>query len=213
MLHYKLITMKSQLKIFTLIALLVGVVSLSGCDEDPEPENVPEEITRVILTFTPTDLEAAPIVTAIANDPDGDGPIDIVIQPIALKADNTYMLTIQMFNGLLEPTNDDYDITAEIIEEAEEHQLFFSWSTGVFIDPTGTGNIGATGSVNYEDDDDNELPIGLATSWKTVASPSSGSKTFRVVLAHQPDGIKSATSTSSDGEDEVDITFPISINE
>jgi hypothetical protein len=213
MLHYKLITMKSQLKIFALIALLGGVVSLSGCDEDPEPENVPEEITRVILTFTPTDLEAAPIVTAIANDPDGDGPIDIVIQPIALKADNTYMLTIQMFNGLLEPTNDDYDITAEIIEEAEEHQLFFSWSTGVFIDPTGTGNIGATGSVNYEDDDDNELPIGLATSWKTVASPSSGSKTFRVVLAHQPDGIKSATSTSSDGEDEVDITFPISINQ
>lgn len=207
MLHYKLITMKSQLKILALITFLSGVVFLSGCDEDPEPEDVEEEITKVVLTFTPSGGSAI-VVEAEDFDLGGVGPFEK--EPIALNANTTYTLTIEMFNGFYEPTDDDYNVTTEVAEEAEEHQLFFSWSTGVFTSPTGTGNIGSIGVVNYEDQDDNNLPLGLETTW-TTSSATTG-KEFRILLKHQPNE-KSATSTSDDGGTDLDLTFPISINE
>jgi hypothetical protein len=105
---------------------------------------------------------------------------------------------------------DGYDITKEVREEGDEHQLFFSWSDGVFSSPTGTGNINSTGTVNYQDEDDNGRPIGLTTSWTSAASSSTGNS-FKVLLKHQP-GIKSNSSTSVDGETDLDITFPLNIN-
>jgi len=198
--------MKSQFKIFLLTALLGGVVLLSGCDKDPEPENIPEEITKIVLTFSATG--AAPIVVE-ANDPDLDGPEPIVIGSIALNANTTYTLSVEFFNGFYEPTDPEYNITEEVEEEGAEHQLFFGWSDGVFSSPNGIGNIGTSGTVNYEDEDENGLPIGLTTTW-TTGSATSG-KTFKIMLKHQPD-IKSATSTSADGESDIDLTFPISIN-
>lgn len=199
--------MKSQLKIFALSALLGGIVLLSGCDKDPEPENISEEITKVVLTFTTTG--AAPIVVE-ANDPDLDGPQPIVIGLIVLNASTTYSLSIEFFNGFYEPTDPEYNITEEVEEEGAEHQLFFSWSDGVFSSPNGVGNIGTSGTVNYDDEDEKELPIGLSTTW-TTGSATTG-KSFKILLKHQPD-IKSATSTYADGDTDLDLTFPISITE
>lgn len=198
--------MKSQLKIFFIAALLGGVILLSGCDKDPEPENIPEEITKIVLTFSATG--AAPIVVE-ANDPDLDGPQPIVIGSIALNANTTYTLSVEFFNGFYEPTEPEYNITGEVEEEGAEHQLFFRWSDGVFSSPTGVGNIETTGTVNYNDVDANNLPIGLSTTW-TTGSTTTG-KSFRIMLKHQPD-IKSATSTYADGDSDLDLTFPISIN-
>jgi hypothetical protein len=199
--------MKSQLKVFLGVALLSGfLLLLSGCDKDPEPENIPEEITKVVLTFTPAG--GAPVVVE-AVDPDLDGPQSIVIGSIALAANTNYTLTIEMFNGFYAPTDPEYNVTEEVEEEGAEHQLFFSWSDGVFSNPAGTGNIGATGAVNYTDSDENGLPIGLTTTW-TTGTATTG-KSFRIMLKHQPE-IKSATSTSADGESDLDITFPININ-
>ncbi len=199
--------MKLQLKVFLLIALVGGIVLLSGCDKDPEPENIPEEITKVILTFSATG--AAPIEVE-ANDPDLDGPQPIVVGLIALDANTTYTLSVEFFNGFYEPTKPEYSITDEVEAEGAEHQLFFSWSAGVFSNPDGVGNIETSGTVNYSDEDENNLPIGLSTTW-TTASATTG-KTLRVMLKHQP-GLKSATSTSSDGDSDLDLTFPIRINE
>jgi hypothetical protein len=54
-------------------------------------------------------------------------------------------------------------------------------------------------------------PIGLTTSWTSAASSTTG-KFFRVLLKHQP-GIKSNSSTSIDGETDLDITFfPLNVN-
>lgn len=188
------------------IALLSGIVLLSGCDKDPEPENIPEEITRVILIFT---APGAAAIVVEATDPDLSGPQNMEIGSIVLNANTDYTLTIEMFNGFYEVGEPEYNITEEVEEEGDEHQLFFSWSSGVFTSPTGTGNIGAAGTVNYTDEDANGLPIGLSTTW-TTGTATSG-KTFRVVLKHQPD-IKSAASTSANGESDLDIIFPISIN-
>ncbi|HNV27927.1 MAG TPA: hypothetical protein PKJ83_02250 [Cyclobacteriaceae bacterium] len=196
------------MKIIKILILTFFIGSLSfliSCkNEDPTPENIPELITKVILKFTPTGGGTA--VTVTATDPDGEGSQDLQIDgPINLSKGTTYTLTIELLNGLYNPGADGYDVGKEVLAEGDEHQLFFSW-TSTFSSPTGSGNIGsAPGVVNYQDEDINGLPIGLTTSWTTGADAESG-KTFRVLLKHQPD-IKSNTTTSLDGESDLDISF------
>jgi hypothetical protein len=201
--------MRIALKFLSLMTLCGVLVIFNGCkDDDPEPENVPELITKVVLRFTPPG--GAPVVVS-ATDPDGEGSQNLQLDgPINLVKGTSYTLTIELINGLYNVGQDGYDITAEVREEGDEHQLFFSWSDGVFSSPTGTGNINSTGTVNYQDEDDDGRPIGLTTSWTSAASSTTG-KFFRVLLKHQP-GIKSNSSTSVDGETDLDITFLLNVN-
>lgn len=182
----------------------------SACsDDDPKKENTPELITQATLTFTPTGGGSAVIATA--TDPDGEGVQDLTVDgPIELATGTSYTLTIELINGLADPSEDEYDITAEVQEEGDEHMFFFGWTNNVFSNPAGNGNIDARADlVNYNDEDDNSRPIGLNTSWTGAAAAASG--TFRVVLKHQPD-LKSDTSTSETGETDLDITFTINID-
>lgn len=200
------------IKTLTLTFILGSLSFLIGCkNDDPEPENIPELITKVILKFTPAGGGTTIAVTA--TDPDGEGSQDLQIDgPINLTKATTYTLTIELINGLYTPGADGYDVSKEVLAEGDEHQLFFSWTSGTFSSPTGIGNIGsAPGTVNYQDEDINSLPIGLTTSWTTGADSGTGN-TFRVLLKHQPD-IKSTTSTSLDGESDLDISFfPLNVN-
>jgi hypothetical protein len=145
----------------------------------------------------------------MASDPDGDGVQNIAPDgPINLAAAKTYILTIQLINELADPGDAEYNLTAEVEEEGDEHMFFFSWTNNVFNDPTGNGNIdNRSDDVNYEDDDVNGLPLGLETFW-TTAGVSSGK--FQILLKHQPD-LKSASSTSSTGETDLDIEFTINV--
>ena len=195
-------------------AFTIAVMAfLSGCGEDPKRENTPELITKVTLTFTPTGGGSAIVVTA--TDPDGLGINDIVADgEIDLAANTAYTLTLALINELAEPSQPEYDITAEVEEEGVDHMFFFSWTGNVFSDPTGNGNIDARADdVNYTGGtnsiDANALPLGLTTAWMASASTSSGSE-FRVLLKHQPD-LKSDTSNSDTGETDLDVTFTINI--
>jgi hypothetical protein len=91
--------------------------------------------------------------------------------------------------------------------------FFFGWTANLFADPTGDGNIdNRTDAVNYSGAsnalDENNLPLGLTTTWTTTGS--SGGGTFRVLLKHQPE-LKSANSTSTVGETDLDLTFNIGV--
>lgn len=179
---------------------------LSGCDDDePAREETPELITQVVLTFT----SASQPLTFTASDPDGDGPQDLEIEdPIVLAPNQGYTLNIQFFNGLVAPGDPGHDLSEEILEEADEHMLFFGWTDGVFSDPSGDGNLDSTNDdVNYEDADSNELPLGLTTTWLTGTG---GTGTLRIILKHQP-GLKSSSSGSTTGETDVDVTFPVTV--
>ncbi len=190
---------------FSVFALLILTTWTTGCsDKDvPDAENEEEIITKVQLIFSPT--EGAPVVVT-ALDPDGDGPEDIAPSgPIVLAPDTEYELFIK-----LENTISDEDITEEVEAEGDEHLFFFGFSEGIFESPTGDGNVDQRADVvNYLDKDVDNLPIGLITAWITGES---GSGTFRVILKHQP-GIKSATSESTDGESDVDITWTLNIQD
>ncbi len=202
--------MKRFLSLVLTVALVVtAMLYLTSCGDDPEKENAPELITKITLTFSPAGGGDPIIVNAV--DPDGEGPQDLAAEgPIELVEGVTYILSITLFNDLLAPGEEGYDLTEEILEEADEHQFFFGFSNDVFSSPTGSGNIApSTGSINYEDEDANGLPVGLVTRWTTGAAQSD--KFFRVMLKHLPE-IKSATSTSADGETDADVTFTLNIN-
>jgi hypothetical protein len=199
---------ENPLKHLTAILVLVTLSFLSGCDtDDPAKEDTPELITKATLTFTPSGGGAT--VEASATDPDGEGVQDIQVDgPIHLAANKSYTLTIALINELAKPSDPAYNITEEVEEEADEHMFFFAWTNNVFNDPTGNGNIdNRNDDVNYEDEDNNGLPLGLETFW-TTASASSG--TFTVLLKHQPE-LKTGSSTSSTGETDLDIEFSITI--
>jgi hypothetical protein len=199
-----------------MLSLITGsLIFLSGCkNDDPEPENIPELITKVTLKFTPAGGGA--VVSVTATDPDGEGVQDIKVDgPINLVKGTQYTLALELINGLYNAGEDGYNLTAEVEEEGDEHQFFFRFSEGAFSSPTGTGNIKdnsstATGSINYLDKDVSNLPIGISTSW-TSSGVAASAKSFRVVLKHQPD-IKSSTSTSLDGESDLDISFVLNVN-
>lgn len=198
----------SSLKVVAAALALISAGFISGCDDDdPKKEDTPELITKATLTFTPSGGGTAVVVSA--TDPDGEGVQEIEVDgPINLAAGTSYTLTIALINGLADPSDAEYNITEEVEEEADEHMFFFGWTNNVFSDPEGDGNIdNRNDDVNYEDEDSNGLPLGLETSW-TAGTASSG--TFRVMLKHQPD-LKSASSTSSTGESDLDIEFTINI--
>lgn len=201
-------TLKNHLFIYV---ALITISMLSGCNsEDPQKEDVPELITKVTLTFVPT--TGTPVVVS-ATDPDGEGVQSIKTDgPITLQKSTTYVLMIHLINGLAEPNDEAYDVTKEVEEEGDEHMFFFAWTGDAFSDPAGNGNID-----NRHDDvlytsgdnskDKNGLPLGLTTTWTTASLATSGAN-FQIVLKHQP-GMKTSTSTSNDGETDLDITFQL----
>ena len=207
--------MNSYLKIAVITIFSITLIILCSCEnDDPTPENIPELITKVTLKFTPLGGGAA--ITVTATDPDGEGVQDIMVDgPINLLKGAQYTLSLELINGLYNPGDDGYDITTEVEEEGDEHQFFYRFSDGVFSSPTGTGNIkdnasSSVGNINYLDSDSGGLPIGIETSW-TTGNASAIDKSFRVLLKHQPD-FKTITSTSLDGESDLDITFVLNVN-
>lgn len=189
--------------------LIIGL--LSGCKkDDPTPENIAELITKAKLKFTPI---GGATVEVTATDPDGEGVQNIKIDgPINLVKGTTYTLSLELYNELYKSTEEGYNVSDEVSKEADEHLFFFEWTDGVFSDPAGNGNIDNRNDlVNYGTSVDSKgLPLGLTTSWTTSVATTSGTKNFRILLKHQPE-IKSTTSTSIDGESDLDLTFTIAI--
>ena len=196
----------THLKNVMLTGLITTAITLSNCSKDdvPHAENEEELIDKVTLTFTPTGEGTAIIITA--TDPDGNGARSLTPgSAISLAANTTYTLALT-----LENTAQNENITQEIKEEDDKHLFFFSFTANIFSDPSGDGNVdNRADAINYNDMDENNLPVGLSTNWTTGNASTGG--TFKVLLKHQPD-IKSATSTSTVGESDIDISWKININ-
>ena len=195
----------------SLMAMLMSSVVLTSCSSDddvPPEENELEVITDVKLIFT---AEDGSTVTALAEDPDGEGVEELTIdEEINLVGGQTYTLTFEILNALDE--DDVEDIGDEILEEGAEHQIFFGFTNNAFSNPTGTGNIDGSSDINYDDEDVNGNPIGLETEQTTSTSGLEQSGDFTVRLQHQPD-VKTSTSGVSDGDTDFELTFVLNISE
>lgn len=202
----KTIEQIKNLRFIALLFMAVAVVSCSDDDEAPEEENLPEVFTNVTLIFTPTGGGTA--ITAEAEDPDGEGLDDLEVKDeINLAANTMYTLTFNVENRL----DPDADLNAEILDEDNEHQIFFAFTNDAFTSPMGDGNLGAgraDDDINYSDMDEDGNPVGLVSSWTTGAAQTGAS--FQVNLQHQP-GAKTADSDSTDGDTDFNLTFVLNI--
>jgi hypothetical protein len=191
--------------------LVLFTAACNGVEEpDPSPNDV-EVITTVVLTFSP-DAGGADLEFRWA-DPEDDGSpvIDDVVLP-----SGAYTLGVRFLNELESPAE---EITEEIEDESDEHQIFFTGS-GVEGPATGT-NAAAVMTHAYGDTDANGLPIGLENDITTVQA---GTGDLTVTLRHLPpeDGsdVKLADLAGSvatggfgsiGGDNDVQITFPVEV--
>ncbi len=194
----------TRLPIYLFAILAMGFASCES--DDPEEENDGEVITDVTLNFQELNASGAPIglITSFkASDPQG---IEVgsspTIQNVTLTKGKTYRMTIVVFNSI-----ENEDITAEILEEADEHQFFF---LGTAV----TGNI-----INITYDDPSGKLIGLQNRAVVSSSPGTNNAQLRVVLRHDLDkNFPGATNPNfanfvqAGGESDLDITFPVIIN-
>jgi len=178
---------KKFLKPAFMLFLAAGL--LSSCDkndDEQEPENESELITTVMLTMQ--EEGTANVVTATFRDTDGDGGnAPTKFDEIVLKPNKVYNTTITLMDESKSPAE---NITEEIEEESDDHQFFFTPTTGLNV------------TVAYQDKDANNLPIGLETK-VTTGTASTGK--LKVTLKHQP-GIKNNNIAAGETDIELDFT-------
>ena len=193
-----------RLPIYLLAALAIGFASCES--EDPTPENEGEVITDVTLNFQELDGSGNSVGTpfsAKASDPEG---IEVgatpTIETVTLGKGKNYRMTITVTNAI-----EGEDITAEILAEGDEHQFFF-------LGKAFTDNIL---DIAY-DDPSGEL-IGLQNKLTVSSSPGTNNTQIQVVLRHDLDkNYPGATNPNfadyvqAGGETDLDITFPVVIN-
>lgn len=189
------------------MVLLVLYSACGGSGSGGTNDN--EVITTVILNFAPP---AGEIVTAMFNDPDGDGGQAPTVDPVDLVAGN-YTLTVQFQNRLAVPAE---EITNEIIDENNFHLLLFTGDA--VVGPATTNDTGPL-MHTYADMDLNGLPVGITNN--IVASNGSGQLT--VTLRHMPPEeppVKSAATVSEvktggiesiGGNTDARVSFPITV--
>ncbi len=189
-LHYKSITNFKLKTMKTCSMYGILAIAMLGCSDDDTPQiiNAEELITTVILTLTPQSGEQVVLTT---QDLDGDGPDEPVSTVSGSFAENTqYQGVVAFLNETETPAE---DITEEVIEEADEHQVFYTISEGLNI------------QTAYEDQDSQGNALGVQITLSTGVA-SQGSLT--VTLRHEP--VKPNTGIdSAGGETDVATSFDV----
>ena len=198
---------------FSFALVTASLAATAACSDDATTPSEQEVITTVTLAFTPTG--GGTTVTASYDDPDGDGGAAPTIDSIALVAGVTYDTTVRFQNKLETPAE---EITDEIRDESDQHQLFF---TGPVVDGPAANHPGAALVHAYADTDANLLPIGLANTF-AVGGGTPGDLT--VTLRHMPPVNGAAVKTAAaamtvrdggfaalSGETDAQVTFSVAI--
>lgn len=177
--------------------LAVGMFTACEKDdeEDPVIPNEEELITTVRFHLVPA--AGGDTITWTFTDLDGDGGDDpVIVNGSAIQAGTTYNSHVQFLNELETPAE---DITEEVEDEADEHQVFYLAS-------------GADMTVTYTDMDGDGNPLGLTTQ---VDAQSASTGTLDIILRHEPDKIASGVSdgdiTNAGGETDIEVQFDIAI--
>jgi hypothetical protein len=170
-----------------------------------------ELITTVQLTFTDAAGDAF-IATWADSENDGSPEID----PVQLAMGETYAVSVRFLNELESPAE---DITPEVEDESDQHQVFFTGS-GV-QGPASAESEEALVEHSYLDEDPDGLPLGLESQLDTLRA---GEGELVVTLRHMPleDGnpIKAETTAadvaaggfeSIGGDNDASVTFSLTV--
>jgi len=180
------------------LSLLATLVFSACSDDDDAPQVINEEevITTLNLFLTPEG--GGEVITFTYKDLDGDGSNPEISSP-ALSANTTYTGRVEFLNELEDPAE---NITTEVLEEAEEHQVFYIVENSLNATPTYTGVL---------DNDGN--PVGVEFSLDT-GDASQGN--FTVFLIHEgdknaPGASEGDLSTEVGGETDIKVPFDVTV--
>ena len=190
--------MKTINTIACVISFATLFISCSN-ENDATPVNEEELITTITAVFTPEGGGSA--VTLNSRDLDGDGPNAPVITISGPFAQNT------TYNGIVTFTNESVspaeDITAEIVAEAEDHQIFYQTTGSLpdFIYSTTAENVDANGK-----------PIGLQTVFTTTTAATG---VLKISLIHLPNktaaGVAAGDPTNAGGNTDATEEFTVRV--
>jgi hypothetical protein len=185
-------------KILTIGLSIFILTIFSSCDKDPVVPNEEELITTVSYTLTP--VSAGQKVTLTFKDIDGDGGnAPVITYTGELKTGTTYNGELNLLNEAENPAE---NITSEIEEEDEDHQLFFAVSGGA------EGKM----IISYDDKDANNQPVGLKTK---VSTTGTGTGKLKITLRHLPNksasGVSAGNITNAGGETDIEVSFDVVI--
>lgn len=181
-----------------LIPILFLITLISACRKEPEEVIENDVITTIKLSVKDTG-SALPAVDYFFRDLDGEGGNSPVTDTFIMHPTTYYEIQLDLSNERQTPAQ---SVTAEIMANKEEHQLFFT--------PTPSASL-----INfmYKDLDANGKPLGLKISYNTQNSPTSGS--LEIILRHFPNknaaNVSSGDITNAGGESEVEVDFPFRI--
>ncbi|MGK0487804.1 MAG: hypothetical protein ACJAXB_000985 [Candidatus Endobugula sp.] len=190
--------MKNISKFPSFVILLFAFITIIGCDsDDPEPVNEEELITTLTVTFVDRG-DSNETIVATFTDLDGPGGNDPVItDPVTLQANRSYSVVVAFLNETESPAE---NITEEVSEESDEHQVFFVPSSGLNF------------SYLYSDKDANDLPLGLL-GFVNIGEASTG--TLEIALIHEPvktaQGVADGDPTNAGGETDINVSFNLVI--
>ena len=181
---------------FLFIPILFITISCRKIPKTPLTEQ--ELITTLQLNFIDTTFPNTSYKFSF-TDLDGDGGIQPLLDTIQLPKGKTYFLNLLLLDERNYPAD---TINLEIEELDFEHQFFFQSIPLQLLQ-----------NIQYLDEDDNGMPVGLQSQLNTIDSISTGF--FRVTLRHLPDkfatNVAQGDITNANGETDIEIDFPIKL--
>ena len=180
------------MKIFKYALLAIPFLYFSCSDDDDN--SIPEEINEEEV-ITTMNVYVDGVLAMSSTDDDGpDGPNQPVVTEGSLFSNTTYEVRLEFLNELEDPAE---DITVEIEEESDEHQVFFS------TDIPGVEFV-------YTNFDNQDPPLPLGTTFNiTTGEPGSG--TITITLIHEPDKPNDGLD-SAGGSTDIAVTFDVSVS-
>ena len=181
-------------------------------DEDPEPSNEEEVITLVTLEVTKVGSSETITynfeVEGHAHDDEDEDDDDDDDHDghegehaeIELEPNSSYNVSMLIYNDT-DPNNIE-NITLEVIEEADEHQIYYAITDEL------SGFSIASASNDTRDSDGN--PLFLKTTWTTIGETSGDVVGY---LIHEPTSKTGSTRNDFGGATDFEIEFEVHVEE
>ena len=186
-------------------ALLSSILLFISCDKDdaPEAENEMEVFTKAIIKVTNLSDDSSETYEFEVEEHDHDHDHGVLVQnqegddhgdhtEIELESGSEYKFEISFLNET--DPNNVIDMTEEVIEEKDEHHVFYEL--------VGDGISYATMSGDTLDSDGNAL--NLVTKWTTTTETVVEVEAY---LIHQPTSKVGTTRDDFGGATDVEIEF------
>ena len=190
--------------IYLKATLLSSVLLFISCDKDdtPDAENEIEVFTKAVIVVTNLSDDSSETYNFEVEEHDHEHSVIVQAQEdeeghgdhteIELESDSEYKFEITFLND--SDPNNVIDMTEEVIEEADEHLVFYEIiGDGISYDTTSGDTLDSEGNA-----------LNLVTKWTTTAATVVDVEAY---LIHQPTSKTGTTRDDFGGATDVEIEF------